>query len=355
MSERRLSQDQRLQIEVQRHQDGQLPKPAISPGQRTLIMSLPLRRAVTASTRSPLATVAQRKASDSVPVWKEDWTRVVFRPDLYSTPELKPVMQRSTADEAATIQAADAEQETKGPGLVPTTVNGAKLSEHIQSKMEAAFAADFADVQIHEGSQLPAIGTLAYTQGTNVHFAPGQHQPYSRQGQELLGHELTHVVQQRQSRVAATTQVKGVAVNDDSTLEREADDMGAKAACGEAALSSVSTSVHSHASGPGQAFQDPASKPRPPHQADQHVRSCKLEADDFSSNNAVVQSYVRVNGQAVSTPRTRQLAEAKAHNIAPDHAEEIMAVYDGWVTDSPTRRFGSLEEAMRAIWRHIQQ
>ncbi|HEX7841154.1 MAG TPA: DUF4157 domain-containing protein, partial [Kofleriaceae bacterium] len=70
--------------------------------------------------------------------------------------------------------------------------------------MEIAFAADFSNVRVHEGAQATAIGALAYAQGTDLHFAPGQYQPHSPRGQELLGHELAHVVQQTQGRVATS-------------------------------------------------------------------------------------------------------------------------------------------------------
>src|SRR5690606_37874359 len=91
-------------------------------------------------------------------------------------------------------------------------------------------------VRIHEGPQATNLGALAYTQGTDIHFAPGQYSPGSQSGQELLGHELAHTVQQAQGRVQATQQAKGVAVNDDPALEREADELGAKAARGELAV-----------------------------------------------------------------------------------------------------------------------
>jgi hypothetical protein len=105
-----------------------------------------------------------------------------------------------------------------------------KMPVNVQAKMEGAFNADFSDVKIHEGTQASEVGALAYAQGSNIHFAPGQYDPDSKSGQQLLGHELTHVVQQRQGAVKPTTQVNGVAVNDDPGLEKEADQMGNKAA-----------------------------------------------------------------------------------------------------------------------------
>lgn len=108
--------------------------------------------------------------------------------------------------------------------------SGSPMLPEVRRKMERAFGADFSGVRIHEGSQAQAIGALAYAKGTDIHFAPGQYDPSNQRGQELLGHELTHVVQQAQHRVAVTGQAKGVDHNDDPVLEREADEMGARAA-----------------------------------------------------------------------------------------------------------------------------
>lgn len=69
---------------------------------------------------------------------------------------------------------------------------------------------------------------MAFTQGEHIHFAPGQYQPHTAQGKRLLGHELAHVVQQREGRVAPTGQVAGMPLNDNPALEKEADDMGRK-------------------------------------------------------------------------------------------------------------------------------
>lgn len=114
---------------------------------------------------------------------------------------------------------------------VPTqNITSQKMPAEIQAKMENSFGADFSNVSIHQGDQAGAINAKAFTQGNDIHFAPGQYDPQSRQGQELLGHELTHVVQQRQGRVQGTTQLKGVSINDNTSLEQEADKMGEKAA-----------------------------------------------------------------------------------------------------------------------------
>jgi hypothetical protein len=110
---------------------------------------------------------------------------------------------------------------------------GRPLPTAVQRQMEGAFATSFADVRIHEGPQAERLGADAYTQGSDIHFRPGAYDPHGAAGRELLGHELTHVVQQRAGRVD-TPQGKGVPVNEHPALEAEADELGARAARGEA-------------------------------------------------------------------------------------------------------------------------
>ena len=66
---------------------------------------------------------------------------------------------------------------------------------------------------------------LAFTLGTDLYFAPGQYNPETIYGQQLLGHELTHVVQQRAGRVRNPFG-SGLAVVQDHAMEAEADRMG---------------------------------------------------------------------------------------------------------------------------------
>ncbi|HEX7842138.1 MAG TPA: DUF4157 domain-containing protein [Kofleriaceae bacterium] len=140
------------------------------------------------------------------------------RPDLF-TLFATPVQRKAGDSQAAAAPSAGGSSQS--------------MPADVRAKMEGSLGADFSAVRIHEGPQAAAMGALAYTQGTDIHFAPGQYQPSSQAGQELLGHELTHVVQQSQGRVNTTRQAKGVAINDDPGLEHEADVMGARAARGE--------------------------------------------------------------------------------------------------------------------------
>lgn len=109
--------------------------------------------------------------------------------------------------------------------------NQTGIPDAVKQRMEDSFGTDFSSVRVHpDSSKAPEVGALAYTQGTDIHFAPGQFKPDTTYGQELLGHELTHVVQQAEGRVQPTTEIGGMPVNDSEALEHEADVRGAKAA-----------------------------------------------------------------------------------------------------------------------------
>jgi hypothetical protein len=105
---------------------------------------------------------------------------------------------------------------------------GQPLPRVLLAKMEAAFAADFSKVRVHIGPQAQRIGALAFTTGNDLYFAPGQYQPDNLRGQQLIGHELAHVIQQRQGRVRGSG--GGVTIVQDRALEAEADRLGMLAA-----------------------------------------------------------------------------------------------------------------------------
>lgn len=96
------------------------------------------------------------------------------------------------------------------------------LPAQLKANVEAMSGFNMDDVIVHYNSSKPAqMKALAYTQGTDIHVAPGQ--------EKHLGHEAWHVVQQKQGRVAPTAQLKGININTDDALEHEADVMGARA------------------------------------------------------------------------------------------------------------------------------
>ena len=100
--------------------------------------------------------------------------------------------------------------------------NKTGLPDNLKAGVENLSGYSLDDVKVHYNSSQPAtVQALAYTQGTDIHVAPGQEQH--------LPHEAWHVAQQMAGRVEPTTEVGGMPVNDSAGLEHEADVMGAKA------------------------------------------------------------------------------------------------------------------------------
>lgn len=118
---------------------------------------------------------------------------------------------------------AQREQIDRTFGRAAAAPNSTGMPDALKSGIEALSGVDISSVQVHRNSDKPAqLNALAYAQGRDIHLAPGQEQH--------LPHEAWHVVQQAQGRVPATLQAgDGTPVNDDPALEREADEMGAKA------------------------------------------------------------------------------------------------------------------------------
>ena len=114
-------------------------------------------------------------------------------------------------------------------GDLPVIGRGRPLEPDVRRTMEAFFEADLSSVRVFEGSTAAAMGALAFTRGEQVHFSPGLYQPTTPGGLELLGHELAHVMQQRQGRVTNPYGHRAAIVQDPA-LEVEAHAMGRRLA-----------------------------------------------------------------------------------------------------------------------------
>jgi outer membrane protein OmpA-like peptidoglycan-associated protein len=74
------------------------------------------------------------------------------------------------------------------------------LEGSVRAPMETRFGAELSAVRIHADATAAesarTIGAAAYTIGRDIVFGAGRYQPHSGAGQQLLAHELAHVVQQ---------------------------------------------------------------------------------------------------------------------------------------------------------------
>lgn len=108
---------------------------------------------------------------------------------------VRPIMRRADAGIISGEASAGFEQALNG-----ARAGGAPLDPALRPKLEASMGADFSGVKVHtdvQADQLSqSIQARAFTTGQDVFFKQGEYNPSSRHGQELLAHELTHVVQQ---------------------------------------------------------------------------------------------------------------------------------------------------------------
>jgi hypothetical protein len=81
-----------------------------------------------------------------------------------------------------------------------TDSSGNPLDAKTRTMMEARFGWDFGRVRVHTNdpaaASAQAVNARAYTIGEDMVFARGQYAPQTSDGNRLLAHELTHVIQQ---------------------------------------------------------------------------------------------------------------------------------------------------------------
>lgn len=106
---------------------------------------------------------------------------------------------------------------------------GHPLDATTQTLMQSKFDQDLSSVRVHTDSRAAtsaqAVDASAYTVGNQIVFGAGQYAPRTGAGQQLLAHELTHVMQQRFA-IGSTGPLRIGPAND--RLEQQADQMAAQ-------------------------------------------------------------------------------------------------------------------------------
>jgi hypothetical protein len=119
-------------------------------------------------------------------------------------PEIRQKEKEETLQPKLMVQSKADGRMTASPELASSIQaargSGQPLADNIREPMEQAFEADFSGVRVHADAQSDALNrsiqAKAFTTGQNVFFRQGEYQPQTREGQELIAHELTHVIQQ---------------------------------------------------------------------------------------------------------------------------------------------------------------
>ena len=128
---------------------------------------------------------------------------------LQTKPLADSIQRQETPEEEELQTKPQIQRQADGSTAAPPAVEGAihqargsgqALSDATRQPMERAFGADFSRVKVHTDTQADqlnrSIQARAFTTGSDIFFRQGEHSPGTRAGQELLAHELTHVVQQ---------------------------------------------------------------------------------------------------------------------------------------------------------------
>jgi hypothetical protein len=190
-----------------------------------------------------LAARSDRETRGATPAFTDNRAQAAIQRAMASAIQGSPAMtmQRRQFDAATGMSAAvqreiddertaqgkfpgsTVQRESEAQGKPNPNPNNTGLPDNLKSGIESLSGLSMDGVKVHYNSDKPArLNALAYAQGTDIHVGPGQEQH--------LPHEAWHVVQQAQGRVQPTMQMNGgVPVNDDASLEHEADVMGAAA------------------------------------------------------------------------------------------------------------------------------
>ena len=128
--------------------------------------------------------------------------------DLQMKPDISSI-QRQEGEEEIQAKSTQPDQQVMAGGDASTELEtsiqtakggGQPLDGGLQRKMGKAMGADFSGVKVHTDSQSDklnrSLSSRAFATGPNLFFKRGEYNPGSRSGQELIAHELTHVVQQ---------------------------------------------------------------------------------------------------------------------------------------------------------------
>lgn len=153
---------------------------------------------------------------------------------------VKSVSSTATPRTASPLPVRQPPKEASAPArpLAPAALSGRPPAEgrplpsSLRERFEQLFGADFSDVRAQEDPSIPRGPLRAFARGANLHFARNRFRPGTPDGDALIGHELAHVIQQREGRARSEGGEAGP-FDTSPALEREAHALGTKAARGE--------------------------------------------------------------------------------------------------------------------------
>jgi len=241
--------------------------------------------------------------------------------------------------------------------------SGQSLDPSLQAKMGQAMGADFSGVKVHTDSQSDqlnkSIQAKAFTTGQDVFFREGEYNPSSRGGQELIAHELTHVVQQNNGAVnRKLKQNYSVSQNPNDSLQRQVNTHASGCACSSCGFKLQKKSIASNSSSLNVNVLQKNLKPT----IQRGLFSKKTEREEFNGKKFKLRNWQPSTGggkfDADYNPKTGVMTiTVKVHldyqdsSIWKDTATD--AANTEWTQQGKKAWFSEFESAIMSKWGNI--
>jgi hypothetical protein len=211
---------------------------------------------------------------------------------------------------------------TIGERIRAAAGRGASLPAQTQQWLEAGLGADLSPTRVHTDSDADqlsrSLGATAFTTGADIFFRAGAYAPGSPDGQRLLAHEATHVVQQAAGPVAGTPSAGGIALSDpgdryEQAAERTAEQL-TRAAASPAVVSLRDTTPPVSQAAPSslvaQRDKGSGSSALPPGASDVGIKGG--ESKTPSDQTALAKGYTERSDMQYDTPYGRTVTREQA-------------------------------------------
>lgn len=184
--------------------------------------------------RESMKTPAQKAEDEAFMQWyimkqTQDPGSALYIPGMVPKKEIYGPEEKKK-EETAPVQRKEANSSGHSPGRSSSVHQvlkspGRPMDTITRNLMESRFGHDFSEVRLHTGahSALSArsMNAHAYTSGKNIVFAPGKFTPETKDGQRLLAHELTHVIQQGQAKEIGNSNFAVQQTSKANTIQRK--------------------------------------------------------------------------------------------------------------------------------------
>ena len=139
---------------------------------------------------------------------------IVMQTSESSVPHIQRQSDEEDEEETHVQRRAYGEQTSVDPeverGIEKGRGGGQPLHKDVRVRMEQAFGADFGAVRVHTDAESDGLArslqSVAFTTGHHLFFKSGEYSPHTRSGQEVIAHELTHVLQQKGGQVGHSSE-----------------------------------------------------------------------------------------------------------------------------------------------------